>query len=123
MAFEVSEPFKMVHNCHCTRCRKARAAAHTTNGFTSMDGLRFLRGEGELVTYKLPEAKYFAQAFCRICGSGMPRKDPGRGIAVIPFGALDDDPGRGAQDHIFVAHKAPWYTIADDLPRFDEAPG
>ena len=40
-----------------------------------------------------------------------------------PFGSLDDDPGRGADDHIFVASKAPWHEITDDLPRFDEAPG
>jgi hypothetical protein len=24
--------------------------------------------------------------------------------------------------HIFVASKAPWHTITDDLPRFDEYP-
>ena len=41
-------------------------------------------------------------------------------IAVIPMGALDDDPGRHADDHIFVGSAAPWYTIADALPRFEE---
>ena len=113
----------MVHNCHCSRCRKARAAAHTTNGFTAMDDVRYTRGEDTLRTYRLPEARYFSQVFCPTCGSGMPRRDPERGIAVIPFGSLDDDPGRGADDHIFVASKAPWHEITDDLPRFDETPG
>lgn len=122
VAFEVTTPIRVVHNCHCSRCRRARAAAHTTNGFTDADGLRFLRGEEEVAFYKLPEAKFFGQSFCRHCGSGMPRSDPARGIAVIPFGALDDDPGQGAGRHIFVASKAPWYTIADDLPQFPERP-
>jgi hypothetical protein len=61
-------------------------------------------------------------SMCRTCGSGMPRADHGRGIAVVPLGSLDDDPGTGAVDHIFVGSKAQWYTITDDLPRFDAAP-
>ena len=123
VAYEVRKPLKAVHNCHCSRCRKARAAAHTTNGFTEVDGVVFLRGEDQLKTYKLPSARYFTQVFCTRCGSGMPRLDPSRGIAIIPLGSLDDDPGRGADDHIFVGSKASWYEITDDLPRFEGAPG
>ena len=122
-AYEVTGEITRVHNCHCSRCRKARAAAHTTNGFTAMDGVCYVRGEDTLITYRPPEARYFSQVFCPACGSGMPRLDPERGLAVIPFGSLDDDPGRGADNHIFAASKAPWYEIAGDLPRFDEVPG
>ena len=123
VAYEVTGAITRVHNCHCSRCRKARGAAHGTNGFTAMDGVRYIRGEDTLITYRPPEARYFSQVFCPACGSGMPRLDPERGLAVIPFGSLDDDPGRGADNHIFAASKAPWYEIAGDLPRFDEAPG
>lgn len=122
VAYEVTEPLKAVHNCHCSRCRKARAAAFTTNGFTSIDGVRFSSGENNIATYKLPEARFFTVAFCRTCGSGVPRLDPGRGIAIIPFGSLDDDPGRAPDDHIYVAFKAPWYDIPGGLPRYDERP-
>ena len=120
-AYEVTGPIRVVHNCHCSRCRKARAAAHTTNGFAAMGDVRYTRGEDTLRTYRLPDARFFSQVFCPTCGSGLPRLDPERGIAVIPFGSLDDDPRRGAEDHIFVASQAPWYEITDDLPRFDEA--
>ena len=123
VAFKVKPDWMAVHNCHCSRCRKARAAAHTTNGFTAMENLVFLRGEDNIESFKLPEARFFRQNFCRTCGSGMPRKDPERGFAVVPFGALDGDPGRGADDHIFVADRAPWYTIADGLPQYERAPG
>ena len=123
VAYEVTGPFRVVHNCHCSRCRKARAAAHTTNGFTAMDDVRFTRGGDTIRTYRLPGARHFSQVFCPTCGSGVPRQDPERGVAVIPFGSLDDDPGRGAEDHIFVASKAPWHEITDDLPQFDEMPG
>ena len=53
----------------------------------------------------------------------MPRVDLERNFAVIPLGALDDDPGRGSDGHIFTGSMAPWYTIADDLPQFDGRPG
>ena len=122
IAYEITEPFRKVYNCHCLRCQKARAAAHTTNGFTSFDGVRFLKGEDLLVHYKLPEARFFGQTFCRVCGSGMPRLSQERGIAGIPLGSLDDDPGRGADDHIFTGSKAPWYEIAGDLPQHEEMP-
>ena len=122
IAFEVVEPFKVVHNCHCRRCRRARSAAHTTNGFTSMKGVRFTKGEEHIKTFKVPDAKHFTHAFCDTCGCGMPRVDPGRQIAVTPLGSLDDDPGTKAVDNIFVAHKAGWYEITDSLPAYDEGP-
>ena len=121
VAYAITEPLARVHNCHCSRCRRARAAAHTTNGFTSADGLRFLRGEDLVFTWRLPGARFFAHAFCRSCGSAAPRCDPERGIAIVPMGALDDDPGRGVDRHIFVGSRAPWYAFEDELPAFDEA--
>ncbi len=122
VAYEIRGPITVAHNCHCTRCRKARAAAHGSNGFSAFDDLVFLRGEDELITYKLPEARFYAQAFCNNCGSAMPRCDAGRQLAVIPLSSLDDAPTRGPDDHIFVGSKAPWYNISDALPQFDEAP-
>ena len=121
--FEINEPFKVVHNCHCSRCRQARAAAFTPNGFTSADGVKFVSGVDHIRTFKVPDAKFFTHVFCDTCGSGLPRIDDVRKIAVIPLGALDDDtPGRPV-DHIFVRYKADWYSINDDLPAFEEMPG
>ena len=37
-------------------------------------------------------------------------------------GALDDDPGMNAADHIFVASKCEWHDITDSLPVFKEGP-
>ena len=38
----------------------------------------------------------------------------------LPLGALDDDPGLKPKRHVFIAYKAPWFDIADDLPQFPE---
>jgi hypothetical protein len=120
--FRVTKPLKIAHNCYCTRCRRARAAAHASNGFTDFDGALFIKGEDRLKTYKLPDAQFFTQVFCEICGSKMPRLDPARNLAVIPLGSLDDDPGVRPMDHIYVAYKCEWYDITDDLPRYAEGP-
>ncbi|MFT5445043.1 MAG: hypothetical protein ACI9DC_000203 [Gammaproteobacteria bacterium] len=122
IAFEVTETFAYVHNCHCSRCRKARAAAHTSNAFTSIAGVRFTRGEDQIQVYKLLEAEFFSVAFCRQCGSGVPKKDVRRDVAVTPMSALDDDPQRPVDRHIFMASKASWYAPQDALPTFDTRP-
>ena len=122
IAYEAPSRFTRVHNCHCSRCRKARAAAHTTNGFLDIADLRFTRGEDHLRIWHLPGARYFAQSFCTRCGSVMPRHDQGRMVAVIPFGSLDSDPGRQADDHVYVGSRASWYDFSDHLARHDEMP-
>jgi hypothetical protein len=121
-AYEVTGPIGPVFNCHCSRCRKARAAAHTTNGFVPAEALRYTKGEELIKRFKLPGAKSFSQSFCSICGSGMPHAGVSEGMIAIPFGSLDDDPGRGADAHIFVGSKAPWYEPEDSLPKFEERP-
>jgi len=121
VGFVVEGPLLRAVNCHCGRCRRARSAAHASNLFTTADGVRFTRGEGNRISYKMPEARFFTQVFCRTCGAPLPRIDPERGIAVVPMGSLDDDPGMRPQLHIFVGSKAPWFDIADDLPQHAEA--
>ncbi len=109
------------YNCHCSRCRKTHSAAHSSTLVTSADSVRFTRGHDLLAAYKVPEARHFTHVFCRLCGSSMPNIDRNRGLAVVPMGGLDDDPGIRPQAHIYVASKPPWYDIADALPQHAES--
>jgi hypothetical protein len=120
--YEVDAPIPMLRNCHCSRCRRARSAAHATNAVVPLAQFRWTRGESRLRSYKVPEARFFAQVFCEACGAPMPRLDPSRGIAVLPSGSFDQDPGTRVMEHIFVASKAPWFEISDALPRHPEGP-
>lgn len=122
VAYDVTGPFEIARNCHCSRCRRGRAAAHASNCFTGIDSVRFTGGEDHLKSYKVPDARYFTQVFCDVCSSPMPRLDEERGIAVIPMGSLDNDPGLKPAHNIFVAYKAGWYDITDDLPALAEGP-
>jgi hypothetical protein len=114
-------PLRML-NCHCSRCRRARSAAHATNIFVPLDKFRFRLGEDLVRDFPLPGARYFGVAFCSLCGSDVPRKSFERKVAVIPAGALDSDPGVRASAHIFVGSRAVWFDISDDLPQFQEMP-
>ena len=116
-AYILTSPPQRCVNCHCSRCRRARSAAFGSLLFTSV---RYTRGEDLLTAYTLPEARRFSYAFCRCCGSPMPRPDAGS--VGVQMGSLDDDPGIRPQVHIFVGSKAPWYEISDDLPQYAEFP-
>ncbi len=122
VAFELTGAPIRVNHCHCSRCRKARGTANATNLLVAPGGLRFLRGEDLLTRYRVPEAQFFAHVFCRTCGSSMPNVDEARGIAIVPMGAFDDDPGVRPERHIFVDSKAPWDDVADGLPQFPGPP-
>jgi hypothetical protein len=120
VTYVVTAPPLRSRTCHCSRCRKASSAACMSAVMTPRDGVRFTRGEDLLGSYKVPEAKFFTNVFCRTCGSPMPRRVRERDIVVVPMGSLDDDPGVRPSAHIFVGSKAAWDVISDDLPQLQE---
>jgi hypothetical protein len=122
VAFELAGMPEIVQNCHCSRCRRARSAAHATNAFFRREQLTWVRGEESVVNFPLPGAKRFGQAFCRRCGSPVARVVASTGYVVVPCGSLDDPPGRFPRGHIFMGSKAPWYEVTDTLPRWEELP-
>lgn len=120
VAYELTGAPRVMYQCHCSRCRRARSAAHGANVFYAREQLRWLRGESQVVDYRLPEAERFGVAFCRNCGGAVPRiwKD----VAVVPAAALDTDPGIRPAAHICVASKAPWFEINDSIPQLAGLP-
>jgi hypothetical protein len=122
VAYEIRGTPLYMWNCHCSRCRLGRSAAHASNVFYPLDAFRWTRGETQVVDFTLPEALRFGTAFCRRCGSGLPRVSAARGFVLVPAGSLDVDPGIRPSGHIFVGSKAEWYEITGELPRYDELP-
>ena len=94
----------MLRNCHCSRCRKARGAAHATNAYLPLAQFHWTLGEDKVCRYKVPEARYFMQAFCGECGSPVPRTDTERAMAFVPAGSFDGDPGLRVAEHILGVH-------------------
>lgn len=122
VAFEYDgKPERMV-NCHCSRCRRAMSAAYGTFAMVRPDAFRWRCGEDAIVNYKMPEARVKGTAFCRICGSQVPRRRD-ESAMQIPAGCLDDDPRARPELNIFTGSKAAWATVDETLPGFETVPG
>ncbi len=122
VAWEFTGRPERVQNCHCTRCRRARSAAHATNAFYKKEQLVWTRGHDRVVSYALPGAKRFGQSFCSQCGGKVPRVVESTGYVVAPCGSLDDSPGMLPAGHVFATSKAEWFEITDDLPQWEGYP-
>lgn len=120
VAYRIAREPVWIHHCHCSRCRKIRGTANATNAFVPVDDFEWVRGEERLRFFKPPDAERFTHAFCEVCGSSLPFLNHARGVAVIPMGSFDVDPGTRPKAHIFVASKAVWDEISDALPQFAE---
>ena len=122
IAWELTGSPEIVQNCHCSRCRRARSAAHATNAFFRRKQLAWTRGEHKITSYALPGAKRFGQDFCSRCGSPVPRVVASTGYVVTPCGSLDSALEKGPRGHIFTGSKAPWFEITDSLPQWETLP-
>jgi len=122
VTFEYTGAPKMMMNCHCSRCRKARGAAHATNAFVVADQLTWTNGEDHISDYSHTGAQFFGQAFCKTCGSAVPRPRPDGSLYNVPVGSLNQTPGVEAKGHIYMGSKAPWFEVNEDKPKWDEMP-
>ena len=122
VAYELEGEHDEILNCHCQRCRKAHGTPYGSILLVDRSRFRWLRGEELLESYRVPDSEHFTHCFCRVCGSSLPVAPWTPEQVMVSAGTLDDDPGARARCHIFVAFKAPWYEIEDDLPQFEEYP-
>jgi hypothetical protein len=125
--FEISGPLSPPSNCHCSMCRKQQGAAFRSRARVRRSDLRWVQGE-DLVTFYESSPGSF-RGFCRVCGSPIVNKFDERAKAAqfrpaavneygLALAILDDDPGVRPLRHDFVADKAPWFEITDDLPQY-----
>jgi hypothetical protein len=123
VTFEIDGAPFWSHYCHCSRCRKASGAAFSAPLFVPAAALRFTAGQELVTRYAHPGTRYRTH-FCRVCGSGVPAVswDGPEFLRAVPLGALDDDPRSPPLGHIYVGSKAPWHSIGDALPQFEEMP-
>ena len=114
--YEIRGPVGRVTHCHCAMCRKAHGAAFGTYGRVERTDFAVLSGAEDIAAYRSsPEV---LRTFCKRCGSNLQFiSDKRPSTFALALGTLDDDPGVQASLHIFVASKAPWFPITDDLPQ------
>jgi len=86
---------------------------NASNVFVDAAKFRWVRGEAQVSNYGPPKDWHFGSAFCRLCGSTLPRVVRSVGIVVVPSATLDSD-----QDRRPVVPKADpgveWFSITGD---------
>jgi hypothetical protein len=115
--YTVADEFRYALICHCSQCRRATGSAFKPFGGIERAKLKVTRGKlkiyGDVMTH---------DAHCRVCGSLLYSIVREGSTAHVTYGTLIDAPTLGPTAHIFVGSKAPWYTILDKLPQFEEFP-
>ena len=117
--FGIRGGIRDIIKCHCSRCRKAQGSAYATNGVVDVGDFVIVSGEDQLTGYESTpgEVKYF----CRTCGSPIISRAAARpGSVRVRLGTIESDIVERPGAHIFVASKANWDEIPDQLPQYDE---
>jgi hypothetical protein len=117
--YEVADEFRYALNCHCSNCRRTTGAAFKPFAGIERDKFRITGGADRLLLFGEGLGH---DAHCAICGSLLYSLVREAKFVHVTLGTLEDSPSIRPGAHIFVGSKAPWFTITDDLPQYDELP-
>jgi len=115
--YAVADEFLYAANCHCSNCRRTTGSAFKPFAGIERAKLAITMGENNLMTFG-DEAGH--DTHCKICGSFLYSVVRDGAFVHVAMGTLVDDPTIRPTKHIFVGSKAPWFTITDDLPQYEE---
>ena len=119
--FEFDGEIQDFSHCHCSQCRRLHGAAFATFAGVVRKDFRYISGEDSIGVYASSARN--DRVFCRVCGSAIlvdARDEPE--ALYVSMSAIDGDPRRPAAYHAYVASKAPWYEITDDLEQYETDP-
>ena len=118
--FEIRGELGPAFFCHCSRCRKASGSAFASNVVVAERDFVIVEGDASLRSFQSsPEMR---RTFCSNCGSPIMSQRGNLPQVRVRMGTLDSPLARGPGDHIFVASKADWFEIHDNLPQHADRP-
>ena len=108
-----------MYYCHCGMCRKATGSSFATNIVVRAKDFTLVSGDEVLGAFE--SSPNFRRHFCKACGSPIySQRESTNHILSVRCGTLDADPVVRPTVHAYVASKAPWVQIRDDLPQATE---
>jgi len=117
--YELRGSPKVVYYCHCGKCRKQSGSAFATNVVVATEDLVFTAGKDAIASWVSSPGKQ--RYFCSGCGSPLySHGERTKHIVSVRCGTLDSELPISPSVHAFVAHKAAWDEIRDDLPQHPE---
>jgi hypothetical protein len=119
--FLVDDAFKYAAYCHCSRCRRRTGSAFSA--FAGIESDRLVLSAGAEHLRKLGERPEQAHGcHCALCLCPLYHVVNAGTLVHVQLGALTDAPSKKPDHHIFVASKAPWHEIRDELPQWAGLP-
>ena len=115
--YTVVDSFQYALNCHCSNCRRTTGSAFKPFAGIARDKLAVASGDDNVMIYG-DEADH--NAHCRRCGSLLYSVVRDGAFVHVAMGTLVDAPSIRPTAHIFVGSKAPWFSITDALPQYEE---
>jgi hypothetical protein len=115
--YSVADEFLYAANCHCSQCRASTGAAFKPFAGIEREKLEIADGADNLLIVGEEDANHTR---CASCGSLLYSVVRDGRYVHVALGSLVDAPAIRPTHHIFVGSKAPWFTITDGLPQFDE---
>ncbi len=115
--YAVADEFIYAANCHCSNCRRTTGSAFKPFAGIERERLSLTKGEDNLLTFGEETGH---DAHCKTCGSLLYSVVRDGAFVHVAMGTLVDEPAIRPTQHIFVGSKAKWFTIADDLPQYEE---
>jgi hypothetical protein len=117
VGYAVADEFTYALNCHCSGCRRATGSAFKPFAGIRREKLCVTKGQRSLMRYGDDDGH---DVHCKACGSLLFSVVREGQYVHVTLGTLAEAPTLRPTAHIYVGSKAPWYTIADGLPQFDE---
>jgi hypothetical protein len=114
--YAVDDAFIYAANCRCSDCRRATGSAFKPFAGIEREKLALTGGEDNLMIFG---DEIGHDAHCKLCGSLLYSVVRDGAFVHVAMGTLVDDPTIRPTHHIFAGSKAPWFTIADDLPQYE----
>ena len=115
--YAVPDEFVYAANCHCSSCRRATGSAFKPFAGIERDKLQVTKGADKLMIFGDETGN---DVRCKLCGSFLYSVVRDGAFVHVAMGTLVDDPTIRPTRHIFAGSKAPWFTITDDLPQYQE---
>jgi len=118
--YAVLDEFIYAANCHCSNCRRTTGSAFKPFAGIERKKLVVTKGRDKLKIFGETDGN---NTHCETCGSLLYSVVRDGAYVHVAMGTLVDDPTIRPTQHIFVGSKAPWFTITDDLPQYQEHAG
>lgn len=119
VTYKIEGKLRNAASCHCSMCRKMVGAQASAYALLEPEEFSWLTGENQLTRYEPSDG--YGILFCGRCGSTLGGTLNNR-VSWVTLGCVEGDPQLELSMHIFTGSKAPWETIPEGVPHYEEWP-